>query len=461
MPKYTNGKLEYYLKKDSKIIKKNNKYLKNSNILNYLSTLLGYKNYQEVTKNNDLSLIEISDLTEQEIFNFVSEYENSVVNKENITSFSSSLHSIKPVKTLNIVRYGLDNKPHKKLKTYDLSNAILKLNNHDYSSIIHHYIYILWKDDKETQFLIHDLFNLILDIMKVEGKNIIQKEIHNHLSPEELKISHNKMQNIELEDRIENIFWKKENLNILFSQFKNIIKHPYLDLSNKDREIIVIDNLKDELSSFNIRYDDYRLNYELSYAIFNLNNNTGYKTKEIPLEYREALLGFKQQAGFATRSLNIKIKRSKENLDRNELKKAHSLLSKNETATKHIYKMLRDGDINIDRVNDELLFKAIQNKYSLYLTHLQYKPLYYLAFNEIKGVQYYFITMYYGDAIQCGGHSSVMEISIEMQNEMINEMINENQLKDIKKSNKIPEVLLNSLIRPDLATNVFYAKKSD
>jgi hypothetical protein len=89
MPKYTHQKLEVYLKQDAKIIKNRNSQLKLANILNSLSTLFGYKNFNDLQKRDlDKTTIPLISLKYSDLNSLLSKYKN-FIEKELINSDSN------------------------------------------------------------------------------------------------------------------------------------------------------------------------------------------------------------------------------------------------------------------------------------------------------------------------------------------------------------------------------------
>tara|TARA_B100000700_G_scaffold68939_1_gene76342 strand:- start:15983 stop:16540 length:558 start_codon:yes stop_codon:yes gene_type:complete len=174
--------------------------------------------------------------------------------------------------------------------------------------------------------------------------------------------------------------------------------------------------------------------------------------KELPKEYKNALTGYKKQAYFASKTLRQKVDNGYTNLsesEKKELVKAQQLMYDNPIATKHIYKILTEENINIDEIDENSLFDFLIKKESFSLSHLTGNPLYYVAYTKVDDVEYYFITKYFNDVKSFGGHSGNYEESLSMLKKSVTpERLN--FTKNIELKNK----LLNSLKEPNLVATI-------
>ena len=428
MPKYTTSRLELYLKIDSKKIKKEKTSLKNSEILNTLSSFLGYKNYQEVTKRkNDSSLIEMTALSSFELDKIKHKYVTLIEKKYGFDFFHTKFTDLYTVTKLLIQNHS------NKINHIDFTGykTVLKLDNELFKSYVYKSLSLEFSDRQDFNILYkaEQVFQIVLDIMDDNNIKDYQSEYINYGSLDNIKDAHKITKNKELKNRIElyieninkkqprNEEFKYEDHGYISMFISHIVFHPYVDMTSKLKKdfdnIINLRDLMTNLPTLELSFHNLGYNYKIMNHLFNHSFNYFIK-KELPQEYKDVLSAFKSQAGISLDMINPDNSTPVKNL-RKQLGNPHKILSNNPKEAAYIYKLLMSGNNNIDTLTNEILFKKLSSGFEL--SHLKKNPLYYSVLNKIGENEYFFITKYINDGQSFGGSGLNLEEVLEMQQE--------------------------------------------
>jgi hypothetical protein len=185
MPKYTHEKLDVYLKQDAKKIKNRNSQLKLSNILNSLSTLFGYKNFNELKKrSSDKTTILLVSLKYSDLVSVLSKYrsfvENEIIKDDPKTGyfFYSKLEYLKSI-TKFIYETSTDSLLLDKYIDFTDTKNSLSFDNENFIKFIIFYIKSNSKNqvNKAACNISKEHFLLIVDVMKYFKVKNFQKEV--------------------------------------------------------------------------------------------------------------------------------------------------------------------------------------------------------------------------------------------------------------------------------------------
>jgi hypothetical protein len=251
MPKYTHKNLEVYLKQDAKQIKKINSQLKLSNVLNLLSKLLGYKNFNELQKRDlDTKTILLISIEYYELKSLLNKYKNFVEaeliknkSEPNIGYyFVSKLEYLRDVTKMYSDISDDPLLPEKYIDFTDNKTAII-FDNENFIKIINFHIKTKSKNqiDKISCNLSSENFLLIVDLMSHFNIKNFQKEIVqwtelNFLLDSLTKINDKKLKlrlnsYIDSIDCFEQPLKKYQNHQRIFSSFINLMLHPFFNIN--------------------------------------------------------------------------------------------------------------------------------------------------------------------------------------------------------------------------------------
>lgn len=257
MPKYSHYKLDVFLKKDAKVIKKQNKKILNSQILNKLSTFLGYKNYQEVTKReNNNCLLELIELNYDDFKSIISNYIHLVEKEFDMDSFNTHINDLNKNYHKLIIENQNPDSNEEKIIDFSKNNIGIIFDNKRFSEVLKLYFVNLHKKDKNKIDEAIKNLDLIFNIMTFFKVSSFQNEIKKYLDIEYLLERHDNITENYLRLKVASYFddigvYQKDvdyvfNHNDKYQELFEILSYSYFNLKNNLHNIDYIDLFSDK-----------------------------------------------------------------------------------------------------------------------------------------------------------------------------------------------------------------------